>query len=78
MKTTVLQNNPQQDNWLFAENNEFRPGDYTIVYGIITGKNTERPKIPFFSKVVFKQVAMTLSNQGYNVCLANIARIDQL
>lgn len=77
MKTTVLRNNPQQGNWLFTENNDFRPGDYTIVYGIITGKNTERPKIPFFSKVVFKQVAMTLSNQGYNVCLANIARIDQ-
>lgn len=73
MKTTVLRDNPQQSDWLFTENKDYRPGDYTIVYGIITGKNTERPKIPFFSKVVFRQVAMTLSNQGYNVCLANIA-----
>lgn len=73
MKTTVLRNDPQQGDWLFTENKDYRTGDYTIVYGIITGKNIERPKIPFFSKVVFRQVAMTLSNQGYNVCLANIA-----
>lgn len=73
LKTTVLRDNPQLGNWLFTESKDYRPGEYTIVYGIITGKNTERPKIPFFSKVVFRQIAMTLTNQGYNVCLANIA-----
>ena len=73
MKAGVLRGNPNQANWLFTENKDYTPGDYTIVFGIITGINTERPRIPFFSKVVFRQIATTLSNQGYSVCLANIA-----
>lgn len=69
----ILRDNPEKDSWLFTENKNFQPGQYTIVFGIITGKNTDRPKIPFFSKVVFRQIATTLTNQGYNVCIANIA-----
>lgn len=72
MKAGVLHNNPNQADWLFTENKNYTPGQYTIVFGIITGRNTERPRIPFFSKVVFRQIASTLSNQGYSVCLANI------
>lgn len=75
LKATVLRDNPMCGNWLFTEKNDYRPSDYTIVYGIITGKNIERPNIPFFSKVVFRQIATTLKNQGYNVCLANIAHV---
>ena len=73
MKEGILHDNPNQANWLFTENRNYTPGQFTIVFGIITGENTERPKIPFFSKVVFRQIATTLSNQGYSVCLANIA-----
>lgn len=73
LKNTALRGNPAPNNWLFPEDNDYKPNDYTIVYGIITGKNTNRPKIPFFSKVIFRQIAITLTNQGYNVCLSNIA-----
>ena len=73
LKKTALRGNPAPNNWLFPEGNDYKPNDYTIVYGIITGKNTNRPKIPFFSKVIFRQIAITLTNQGYNVCLSNIA-----
>ena len=73
MKADVIHGKPDQANWLFTENKDYIPGQYTIVFGIITGKNVARPRIPFFSKVVFRQIATTLSNQGYSVCLANIA-----
>ncbi len=73
LKTKVVRGNPDQDKWLFTENKNYQPEQYTIVFGIITGKNTSRPKIPFFSKVAFRRAATTLVNQGYNVCVANIA-----
>ena len=78
MKDGILQGNPDQTKWFFTEKKDYAPSQYTIVFGIITGKPLDRPKIPFFSKVVFRQIATTLSNQGYSVCLANIASCSQM
>lgn len=63
------------NKWAFSESMDYNPSQYTIVFGIITGEDTKRPKIPFFSKIAFRQVATSLANNGYSVCLANIYTI---
>ncbi len=52
----------------------FNASLYQVVYGIIEKNNdaSDRPKIPFFSKVSFRQIANTLSNIGYVVQLKSI------
>lgn len=47
---------------------------YSIVYGIIEkgNDNDDRPSIPFFSKVSFRQVSRVLRNIGYSVKLKSI------
>lgn len=53
---------------------EFTASSYTIVYGIIEKDNpdSDRPKIPFFSKVSFRQVSNVLRLYGYTVKLKSI------
>lgn len=50
----------------------FIPNQYTVVLAIITKKNDERPKIPFFSKVSIQYAIDGLRRKGYNVEIKNI------
>lgn len=52
--------------------NDFDPREYTIVLGVITKYRSERPKIPFFSKVAIKYLMQDLQKMKYNVRIANI------
>lgn len=56
------------------DEHSFAASSYTIVYGIIEkdNPNSDRPKIPFFSKVSFRQVATNLNLCGYTVKLKSI------
>ena len=51
---------------------DFISSDYTIVLAIITNYNTDRPKIPFFSKVSIQYSIEGLQRKGYNVEIKNI------
>lgn len=53
-------------------NGRFDPHEYTIVLAIITKKDCDRPKIPFFSKVTIKYAIQDLIRKGYNVKIKNI------
>lgn len=52
--------------------NNFITKDFTVVLAIITKKETERPKIPFFSKVTIKYAIEDLIRKGYVVKIKNI------
>ena len=54
----------------------FKAEDYTIVLGIINHHVEERPRIPFFSKVVAKYTYQQVTNLGYKFCLKNIRQIQ--
>lgn len=51
---------------------DFNRGDYTIVFAIISEGEGDRPSIPFFSKVAFRQVSRRLIDLGYHVSLMKI------
>lgn len=51
---------------------DFQESDYTVVLGIITNKEGEKPKIPFFSKVAIKYLVQELNKMGYKIELKNI------
>ncbi len=51
---------------------DFISNDYTMVLAIITNSNTDRPKIPFFSKVSIQYAIEGLKRKGYNVEIKNI------
>lgn len=51
---------------------DFAAKNFTIILAIITSKNTERPKIPFFSKVSIQYAIDGLIRKGYKVKLKNI------
>ena len=59
------------EGWKFPDGG-FNPGNYEIVYGIISKYTDERPHIPFFSMVVFNDVYRTLTGFGYSVSLKTI------
>lgn len=50
----------------------FNSDDYTIILAIITNKDIDRPKIPFFSKVSIQYAIDGLQRKGYKVKIANI------
>ncbi len=50
----------------------FERKDYTIVLAIITKKEQDRPKIPFFSKVTIQYAISDLMRKGYTVKIKNI------
>ena len=56
------------------EEDNYNASSYNVVYGIIEKNNdtSDRPKIPFFSKVSFRQIANNLLNIGYTVQLKSI------
>lgn len=51
---------------------DFIASKYSIILGIITRKNTDRPDIPFFSKVAIQYAINGLRRKGYTVELKNI------
>ena len=55
--------------------NDFNSRDYTIVLAIITNNNSERPQIPFFSKVSIQYTIEGLQRKGYTVQIKNIYNI---
>lgn len=72
VRRQILERKPE----MYGHINEhtFTASTYTIVYGIIEKDNpdSERPKIPFFSKVSFRQAATALTLFGYTVKLKSI------
>ena len=55
---------------------DFHHEEYKVIYAIITNKEGERPSIPFFSKVSFRQVCQRLKDYGYQVTLMKIGIDD--
>ena len=55
---------------------DFHHEEYKVIYAIITNKEGDRPSIPFFSKVSFRQVCQRLKDYGYQVSLMKIG-IDE-
>ncbi|HIT24123.1 MAG TPA: TIGR04141 family sporadically distributed protein [Candidatus Faecimonas intestinavium] len=62
--------NKKMKKIIFSKN--FISSDYTIVLAIITNSNTDRPKIPFFSKVSIQYAIEGLKRKGYNIEIKNI------
>lgn len=72
VRSQILQRKPEMQASIDVNN--FSASDYDIVYAIIEkdNPNSDRPKIPFFSKVSFRQVANILTHYGYTVKLKSI------
>lgn len=49
-----------------------KPGEYEIIYAIISNKADARPVIPFFSRVSIKNAKRRLESFGYNVSIMKI------
>lgn len=56
----------------------FNSNEYTIILAIITNKNSDRPKIPFFSQVAIRYAIETLQKMGYEVKIKNIYNINNI
>lgn len=65
VRRQILERKPEMNDSI--DEHSFAASSYTIVYGIIEkdNPNYDRPKIPFFSKVSFRQVATILNLYGY-------------
>ena len=72
VRRQILEIKPEMNDSI--DENFFTASSYTIVYGIIEkdNPNSDRPKIPFFSKVSFRQVSTFLTLCGYTVKLKSI------
>lgn len=72
VRRQILERKPEMNENINEQ--MFAASSYTIVYGIIEkdNPNSDRPKIPFFSKVSFRQVATILTLYGYTVKLKSI------
>lgn len=72
VRKQILENKPEMNESI--NEHTFTASSYTIVYGIIEKDNadSDRPKIPFFSRVSFRQIATTLTLCGYTVKLKSI------
>ena len=62
--------NKKMNKELFDDS--FSSKDYTIILAVITDKDIDRPKIPFFSKVSIRYAIDGLQRKGYKVKVANI------
>ena len=72
VRRQILEIKPEMNDSI--DENFFTASSYTIVYGILEkdNPNSDRPKIPFFSKVSFRQVSTFLNLCGYTVKLKSI------
>lgn len=71
-------NQKLEEAWIVPTDKRIKIDEYEVVFGIISKNNEERPSIPFFSKITFKNIASTLSNYGYKVSLKRILDITQI
>ncbi|MEG0426942.1 MAG: TIGR04141 family sporadically distributed protein [Akkermansia sp.] len=69
----VKLNEKLEIGWIVPTDTKIKIDEYEVVFGIISKINEERPSIPFFSKITFKNIASTLSNFGYKVSLKRIS-----
>lgn len=64
-----------RDAWIVPEQrNEFNAGNYSIIYGIMSDVGGDDMKLPFFSKVILKEVVGTLKNYGFKVYMNKISK----
>lgn len=70
-REAALQKKPEMSDCISADN--FSATNYAIVYAIIEENNpSDRPHLPFFSKVSFHQLGTRLQMFGYTVQLKSI------
>ena len=63
------------EEWRVPEsNNDFRTGQYSIVFAVMSKEDADRPSMPFFSKVILRDTVKTLRGFGYQVFLNNIRK----
>lgn len=61
--------------WCVPQNSsDFDTGKFSIIFGIMTSEEGQSLKIPFFSKVVLKEVVTELRNYGYGVYINKIGK----
>ncbi|WP_042372109.1 DUF6119 family protein [Bacteroides neonati] len=73
----VKLNQKLEERWIVPTDAKIKVDEYEVIFGIINKINEERPSIPFFSKITFKNIASTLSNYGYKVSLKRILDVTQ-
>lgn len=62
-----------KDAWMVEQySRDFDANRYSIVYGVLCNDNEARVKLPFFSKVILKEVVTALRNFGFRVYLDRI------
>lgn len=73
VRAAAINRKNEMDRYL--SKNNYSPQEYKIVYAIIEKGNDgqDRPKIPFFSKVSFRQIIRNLQHYGYQVELKSIS-----
>lgn len=61
--------------WCVPQNShDFDTGRFSIIFGIMSSEEGQTLKIPFFSKVVLKEVVTELRNYGYGVYINKIGK----
>lgn len=72
-RKAVLENECAQGYDLgFSSNERPNPTEYSIVYAIISSSKEEKPNIPYFSKISFRNYMQRLAAIGYQVYLSKI------
>ncbi|MBK9579434.1 MAG: TIGR04141 family sporadically distributed protein [Fibrobacterota bacterium] len=56
----------------FSSNVRPNPTEYSVVYAIISNSKDERPNIPYFSKISFRNYFQRLDGMGYQVYLSKV------
>lgn len=72
-KLEELANNEEHRNldaWKMI--GDFKQEEYTVIFAIISDNEGDRPSIPFFSKVAFRNICRKLEGFGYQVRLMKI------
>ena len=65
----------EKDGWLVPQNNhDFDTSRFSIIFGIMSNEEGDTLKIPFFSKVILKEVVTQLRYYRYKVYLNKISK----
>lgn len=64
-----------RDAWAVPQQRaDFNAGNYSIIYGIMSDTEGDELKLPFFSKVILREVVGTLKSYGYKVFMNKIGK----
>jgi len=64
-----------RDAWSVPQRRaDFNAGNYSIIYGIMSATEGDDLKLPFFSKVILREVVGTLRSYGYRVFINKICK----